>query len=349
MPLPARTRTIAVSYSLFVGFLILIGVLHLSTAFLAALFSYLALTKMKLEKRKWIGIALFSMLLIGIFYGFYIFTKNAMRTLPEIAREAIPVIVKFAESRGIELPFTDVESLKAVALEGIRGTLSWFGNFAKIATKEFLSLIVGVVIAVGIFINPRLDQDRAQRPLTVFSLYAERFSELFASLYRSFETVIGAQVIISTINTFFTALYVYSTSLPHASTVVVLTFLCGLLPVIGNLISNTIIVGIAFTVSPQLAFWSLVFLITIHKLEYFLNSKIIGSRIRFPMWLTLTGIVLGERLLGVAGIILAPVVLNFIKREASKFTVDAPQNYGVAASKPVTIPEEEREKIKTLA
>jgi predicted PurR-regulated permease PerM len=46
-----------------------------------------------------------------------------------------------------------------------------------------------------------------------------------------------------------------------------LTFLCGLLPVIGNIISNTIIVCIAFTISPQFAGWALLFLIIIHKLE----------------------------------------------------------------------------------
>jgi predicted PurR-regulated permease PerM len=56
----------------------------------------------------------------------------------------------------------------------------------------------------------------------------------------------------------------------------------------------------------------------IHKLEYFLNSKIIGSRIKNPMWLTLIGIVIGEKLLGIPGMILAPVVLHYIKVEASR-------------------------------
>jgi predicted PurR-regulated permease PerM len=103
--------------------------------------------------------------------------------------------------------------------------------------------------------------------------------------------------------------------------VIFLTFLCGLLPVIGNIISNTIIVGIAFTVSPQFAGWALLFLVVIHKLEYFLNSKIIGSRIKHPMWLTLLALIFGERLLGITGIILAPVVLHFVRVEASKFKV----------------------------
>ena len=103
--------------------------------------------------------------------------------------------------------------------------------------------------------------------------------------------------------------------------VVGVTFLCGLVPVVGNLISNTIIVGIGFTVSPRMALTALIFLVVIHKLEYFLNSKIIGDRIRNPLWLTLLALIVGEKLMGVPGMILAPVVLHYIKLEMSKVEV----------------------------
>ena len=105
---------------------------------------------------------------------------------------------------------------------------------------------------------------------------------------------------------------------PYVIVIVVLTFLCGLLPIIGNIMSNTLIVGVGFTISPKMALISLVFLVVIHKMEYFLNSKIIGDRIKTPMWLTLIGIVLGEKLMGIPGMILAPVVLHYIKLEASR-------------------------------
>jgi predicted PurR-regulated permease PerM len=100
--------------------------------------------------------------------------------------------------------------------------------------------------------------------------------------------------------------------------IIVLTFLCGLLPIIGNLLSNTLIIGVGFTISPKMAFTALVFLVVIHKLEYFLNSKIIGQRIKNPMWMTLLALILGEKLMGIPGMILAPVVLHYIKVEASR-------------------------------
>jgi predicted PurR-regulated permease PerM len=68
-------------------------------------------------------------------------------------------------------------------------------------------------------------------------------------------------------------------------------------------------------VSLKLAIGALVFLVAIHKLEYLLNSKIIGDRIRNPVWLTLIALIIGERLMGIPGLILAPIVLNYLRVE----------------------------------
>ena len=128
----------------------------------------------------------------------------------------------------------------------------------------------------------------------------------------------GAQLLISGINTLLTAIFVLAVSLKYRTLVVGLTFLCGLLPIVGNLISNSVIVGIAITISPRIAIAALIFLVVLHKLEYFLNSKIIGDRIKNPVWLTLLALIIGERFMGIPGMILAPVVLNYIKVEASR-------------------------------
>jgi predicted PurR-regulated permease PerM len=314
-------RSLAVSYAIFVLIIVAVGAFHLTTVFVTVLFAYLALRAFSFGKYKWVSIGLFLIFLCALFYGFAFFVRHAIKALPEIASTAIPVFVRFATERGIVLPFTDLESLKTLIIESIHETVVYLGGYAGVATKEFILVIVGVVVAISIFINPTLDFDQSPRPLNLYSLHCARVAELFRSFYENFERVMSAQVIISGINTALTSAFVYATSLPYAVIVVVLTFLCGLLPVIGNIISNTIIVGIALTISPQFAGWALLFLITIHKLEYFLNSKIIGGRIRHPMWLTLLALLLGERLLGIPWIILAPVVLSFLKVQASKFEV----------------------------
>jgi predicted PurR-regulated permease PerM len=150
----------------------------------------------------------------------------------------------------------------------------------------------------------------------------DEVSTRFRDFYRSFATVMGAQLTISLMNTALTGVFVIAVRLPHAPLLMAVTFLCGLVPIVGNLASNTVIVFVALTVSLKLAIAALVFLILIHKLEYLLNSKIIGDRIRNPVWLTLIALILGERLMGIPGLILAPVVLNYLRVEM--LTVEVP-------------------------
>ena len=313
-------KPVAISYGVFAVLLLLLGLLHLGTPFVAALFCYLVLTKLTFWGRKWLAVTLFLIVIAAAFCGFVFFLKRALVVLPEIVETAIPIVVKFAEQHGIELPFTDIESLRVVLLDSVRNALGQLGNYVKVATKEFLFLLIGVVIAVSVFLNPNFEAKRVKdraRP-NLYSYYTSRIRDRFGSFYRSFAAVMGAQIIISAINACLTAIFVFTAGIHYASLVIILTFVCGLLPIVGNLISNTIIIGIAFTMSPHLAGWAFLFLIVIHKLEYFLNSRIIGGRLDHPMWLMLLALIIGERLMGLPGIILAPVVLSFAKIELKK-------------------------------
>jgi predicted PurR-regulated permease PerM len=190
--------------------------------------------------------------------------------------------------------------------------------------------VIGIVIAVSLSFNSRIDSyyEFSTGPQNLYLTLSREISNRFGDFYRSFATVMGAQITISIINTTLTAIFVLAIRLPNAPVVIVLTFLCGLLPIVGNLVSNTVIVCLAFTISLKMAFFSLLFLIAIHKLEYVLNSKIIGTRIRNPAWLTLIALIIGERLMGIPGMILAPVVLNYLRVELSRIEVAAPAPAG---------------------
>ena len=99
-----------------------------------------------------------------------------------------------------------------------------------------------------------------------------------------------------------------------AWTVVLITFIAGLLPVIGNLISNTIIVSLSLTHGLIVSISSLLWLVTIHKLEYFLNAQIIGSKIRSTAWELLLFMLVLEATFGLAGLLAAPIIYAQIKR-----------------------------------
>jgi len=322
------SRQARVSYWFILLTLVVVGWLHLATPLLSVLFSYLVLSRLHFTRNRWVAVGLFIIVLLGITYGLAHFVNRTIDTLPRISEKAIPSIIEWAEQRGIELPFTDYQSLRAVALDTVKDQVHYLGNaanFAKGATTQFVFLVIGCVAAVSIFLNSQLDLDRSVHRVknNLYSLCCVEIANRFRAFYESFVIVMGAQIIISSINTALTSIFVLFAQLPHAVVIVGITFLCGLLPVLGNLVSNTIIVGISFTLSPKHALGALVFLVVIHKLEYFLNSKIIGDRIRNPVWLTLLGLILGEKLMGIPGMILAPVALNYLKTEASKIEVAA--------------------------
>ena len=106
-------------------------------------------------------------------------------------------------------------------------------------------------------------------------------------------------------------------STTRAARSVAVTFIAGLLPVVGNLISNTIIVIVSLSVSLQVAFASLGFLIVIHKLEYFLNARIVGARINAQAWELLLAMLLMEAAFGIAGLVAAPIYYAYLKDELS--------------------------------
>lgn len=313
-------RAARISFVLLAILMALIAWLNLGTFLLTALFGYLALQVFNFRRSKVLSVALYLLTVVVVGVGLLYFAALAYRTFPKIADAAIPAMVGFAEKNGIDLPFTDYASLKISALEEAKEGVAVIGRYARIASFQTVLLLAGLVVALSVFLNPSWTVARSAKEIP--SVYSEITAELglrFRNLYQSFARVMGAQILIAAINTVLTALFVVFSGYPYAALLVCLVFLCGLLPIVGNLMSNTVLVGVGFTMSPKMGLLALIFLITIHKLEYFLNSKIIGARIDSPMWLTLIGLVVGERLMGVPGMILAPVILHYIKFESSAY------------------------------
>ena len=319
-----------VSYGVLAFTIVLAGFLHLGAPVLVVLFSYFALRQLYyLTKRKWLALVLFLVVVTGIAAAAVHFTRAAIIALPDVAETSIPSASAWAQRRQIELPFTDFESLRTVVIDALKEEAHYLQDVAQFARRTGAALvfsILGIVAAVSLFLKTGLDPYRGTHAVknNLYSISCDEVSTRFRDFYRSFATVMGAQITISLINTALTGLFVVVVRMPHAPLLIAITFLCGLVPIIGNLVSNTIIVFVALTVSLKLAIGALVFLVLIHKLEYFLNSKIIGSRIRNPVWLTLIALIIGERLMGIPGLILAPVVLNYLRVEMLKVEVPTP-------------------------
>jgi predicted PurR-regulated permease PerM len=137
----------------------------------------------------------------------------------------------------------------------------------------------------------------------------------------SFRNIFFAQVWISVINTVISAAFIFivlpmaGISLPLSKSLIAITFIAGLLPVVGNLISNTMLVIVSLSHSLNTAFASLLFMVVVHKLEYFLNARIIGSHINARSWELLVVMLVMETAFGLPGVIAAPVFYAYIKKE----------------------------------
>ena len=316
-----------VSYAVLAATIILAKFLHLGAPLLVLLFAYFALRQLySFTRRKWLALTLFIIAVAALAAAGVYFTRLALMALPDVADTSIPSANAWAQKRHVDLPFSDFDSLRQVVIGALGEEANYLRNVANVAKATTTNIVFSIlaIVAAASLSFTGLDPYRSTHRLknNLYSICCDQVSRRFRDFYRSFATVMGAQITISLINTALTAIFLMAVGMRHATLLIVVTFLCGLVPIVGNLVSNTIIVFVALTVSLKLAISALVFLIVIHKLEYLLNSKIIGDRIRNPVWLTLIALILGERLMGIPGLILAPVVLNYVRVEM--LTVEVP-------------------------
>lgn len=175
--------------------------------------------------------------------------------------------------------------------------------------------IMGALLAILVFFRHVTHHAVVRGPLALaLGEKVDRFGEAFAR-------VAIAQVKISSVNTVLTGIYLlvilplFGIRVPFATTLILVTFICGLIPVLGNLISNTVITVLSLGVSFGTAVASLAFLVIIHKLEYLINSRIVGGETDSQAWEILMAIIIGEAAFGVGGVVMGPIVYAFAKRE----------------------------------
>lgn len=234
-----------------------------------------------------------------------------MAQIIEDARAALPawlldMLPDAGENAAGDLQSATVDWLREHAAE-----LRAAGKEAGLALAHIL---VGMIIG-GMLATREVVAGTESGPLAI------ALTERARRIAEAFRRIVFAQVKISALNTVFTAVYLAAilplcgVHLPFSKTLIALTFVAGLVPVIGNLVSNTVIVVVSLAHSPQMALVSLGFLVVVHKLEYFLNARIVGGRINASAWELLTAMVVMEAVFGIPGVVMAPIVYAWVKGE----------------------------------
>ena len=242
------------------------------------------------------------------FHGFSALMSATAETLEKV-KKSLP------DSLSVAIPGTAAE-LQDNAVEFLRE----HGKGLSAAGAEGLITLAHILIGMVVGGMTSIASVKTVDNITGFLEALHTRTKMLAV---SFEKVVFAQFKISLVNTVLTALYLClilpacGIHLPMVMLLIVLTLIAGLVPVIGNLISNFVIVVLSLGTSLMVGGMSLLFLIIVHKLEYFLNARIIGHEVNAKAWELLCAMIVLEAVFGLHGVIAAPILYAWLKAELS--------------------------------
>ena len=239
--------------------------------------------------------------------------------------ESLPVLVhrmaEIIENSRDRLPAwlleyvpADADALRSAVVTWLKDNAQFFQvagtGFGRALAHILLGMVVGALLSLE-----AASSRHGSAPL------ARCLAERAIRLSDAFRRVVFAQFWISSINTALTAVFLavvmplLGVELPFTKTLILITFVAGLIPILGNLISNTVICIVALSQSLFVALGVLLYLVVIHKLEYFVNARIMGSHIRARAWELLIAMLVMEAAFGIAGVIAAPIFYAYVKDE----------------------------------
>jgi predicted PurR-regulated permease PerM len=245
------------------------------------------------------------------------FLRNSGESLPILMQKMAQIV----EDARAQLPADllahvpeDANTLQRTLVEWLRSHSDLLQLAGRDLGRTLVHVLMGMIIGALLSLQ-KATQHADRRPL------AERITRHAGRLSSAFRRVVFAQFWISSINAFVTWLYLgvalplVGVDLPLVKTLVAITFVVGMLPIVGNLISNTAIVIVSFSQGLPVAAASVVYLVVIHKLEYFLNARIVGSHINARAWELLIAMLVMEAAFGIPGLIAAPIFYAYFKEE----------------------------------
>ena len=310
--------------------LLIVLKLHLLAALLAGLLAHelihgaahgLQITGTSLRVRKFIVLLLMMAVIALLATGAGIGVAALTARGPDSLIALLQIMADLIETARTRLPEWVQAYVPSTAEELQSATSGWLRDHAgelKTAGENvgrgLIHVVVGILIGSLMAFTPLTAATEA--PPLVRALRARA-----VILSHSFRRFAFAQVRISALNTTLTAIYLAvvlplcGVHLPLVKTVIAVTFFVGLLPLVGNLITNTVIVVVSLSASLGAAVGSLIFLVTIHKLEYLVNARIIGTEIRARTWELLLAMLVMESVFGLPGLVAAPIYYSYLKDE----------------------------------
>ncbi|CUX96166.1 hypothetical protein FVIR_GE00303 [Candidatus Gullanella endobia] len=315
------------SYLLMFLFITLIISMHLFPCFIAGFAAYEIITSLipwferlvGSNRARWVVVTLITMFIVMIMtlgiVSLVHFLKTDVQRCINISAETNRIFSDVKNYIPDYLSFflpENTEELKEKLFALIESNLIIIRNMGRAFLHGLITIFIGLIIGVVISLNKSSGRN------TYFTQQLLKRLNYFSQAFRN---IVFAQVKVSLINTLLTSIMImvlcplFDIHLPLSKTLIVATFVFGLLPIVGNLISNFMIIISALSISLKIGGIMILYLILIHKLEYFLNAEIISNRINSKSWELLLIMLIFEEAFGLEGLIEAPICYAYLKTE----------------------------------
>jgi predicted PurR-regulated permease PerM len=243
--------------------------------------------------------------LVAAALGLTAFLRNSGESLPILMQRMAQIVEDARAQFPAELLAyepEDADTLQRTLVEWLRSHSDVLQLAGRDLGRSLVHVLMGMIIGALLSLQ-KFAQQAGRRPLS------ERVTRHAGHLASAFRSVVFAQFWISSINTILTWLYLgvvlplFGIDLPLVKSLVMITFVLGLLPIVGNLISNMAILIVSLSQGLPVSVASFVYLVVIHKLEYFLNARIIGAQVNAHAWELLIAMLVMEAAFGIPGLI----------------------------------------------
>ncbi|AFS78035.1 putative membrane protein [Gottschalkia acidurici 9a] len=269
--------------------------------------------KNKFKNKRTINIFSF-ILLLGIAILFL------MSFVPSIINQVIPIVkrINFSDVENIEL-FLKKYNINFITIDMITSQFQNIQNMIvkmlsqiqKISYNAFLSIVLSFVFISD---NNSIKTFLRKFENCKYSYYYNFYKSLSEKFSNSFVKVIEAQLIIALVNALLSIIILTFFGFPDVMSLGFMIFILGLIPVAGVILSTIPLCIIAFQLGGlSKVILVIVMILILHAFEsYFLNPKIMSTKMKLPIFLVFLILVISEHLMGTWGLIMGIPLFTFI-------------------------------------
>lgn len=243
-----------------------------------------------------------------------ILVEQVIAQAPLMAAELNKVLSTASWAKSLNLPTLDSNSVQATVKEHLKGHMGSVLTFTGLGLKSIFLLVLSLIAGFSV-LSQILSYKKSAIEQAPLVQALKHQAVLFQDCFSNFMT---AQAYVALWNTFCTSVFIFGVlpaldvDLPFKVLLVSMTFLFSFIPALGNIVCNSLMAVVCAANGPFIAVLAVVYLIVAHKAEYLINAHFLGRLQSVSVAEILLGLVVGETLFGLFGLVLIPIVYLYL-------------------------------------